>query len=96
MVGHMYGCNIRPSATPQEKSKMVVGEFLPDLYPMDYFEWGAVEKDAISRASTTKSQLVDRITAVLERLPRESVTSACSRFRCRTEAVIDANGGYLE
>ena len=68
----------------------------PHLNPMDYFVWGAVEKDAIRHASTTKSQLVDRITALFERLPRESATSACSRFRDRTEAVIDANGGYIE
>ena len=57
---------------------------------------GAVEKDTNRRASTTKTQLNDRIKAVFETLPRERVTSACSRFRHRIEVVIDANGGYFE
>ena len=52
-----------------------------DLNPMDYYAWGSVEKDAYRRASTTKAQLIDRIKAVFETLPRESVTSACHRFR---------------
>ena len=65
----------------------------PDLNPMDYYVWDAVEKDANHRTSSTKAQLINRIKAVLETLPRESVTSA---FCNRIEAVIDANGGYFE
>ena len=60
----------------------------PDLKPMDYYVWDAVEKDANRRVSTTKAQLIDRIKAIYETLPRESVTSACSRFRGRIEAVM--------
>ena len=91
-----------------EKSKMFVGEFLrlhqsqcwppnsPDFNPMDYYVQGAVEKDTNCRASTAKAQLIDRIKVVFETLPRETVISACSSFRGRIEAVIDANGGYFE
>ena len=68
----------------------------PNLNPMDYNVWGAVEKDTKLRSSTIKAQLIDRIKAVFEAIPRESVKSAFSRFRGRTEAVIDANGGYFE
>lgn len=68
----------------------------PDLNPMDYYVWDAVEKDTNRRASTTKAELINIIKAVFETLPRESVKSACSRFRGRIEAVIDANGGYFE
>ena len=68
----------------------------PDLSPMDYYVWGAVEKDTNRCASTTKAQLINRIKVVFESLPRESVTSACSRFQGPIEAVIDANGGYFE
>ena len=32
-----------------------------DLYPIDYCVWGAVEKDTIHRARTTKAQLINRI-----------------------------------
>ena len=104
MVGHMYGCRIRPPATPLGKSTMVVDctspnvrpPNSPDHNPMDYYVWGTVEKDANRRASTTKVQLIDRIKAAFETLPKESVASACSRFRGRIGAVIDANGGYFE
>ena len=68
----------------------------PDLNPMDYFVWGAVEKDTNCTSSNTKAQLMDKIKTVFEALPRETVASACSRFRTRIEAVIDANGGYFE
>ena len=67
-----------------------------DLNPMDYYVWGAVEKDANRRTSTTKAQLIDRMKAVFETLPRESVASACSTFRGQIEAVIDANGDYFD
>ena len=67
-----------------------------DLNPMDYYVWGAVEKDANRCASTTKAQLMDIIKAVLETIPRESATSACSSFRGRIDTVIDANGGYFK
>ena len=63
---------------------------------MDYYVWGAVEKNATRRASTTKAQLFDITKAIFETLPRESVTSACFRFRGRFVAVIGANGGYFE
>ena len=67
-----------------------------DPNPMDYYVWGTVEKDANRRASTTKAQLIDIIKTVFETFPRESATSACSRFRGRIEAAIDANGGHYE
>ena len=63
---------------------------------MDYYAWDAVEKDANRRASTTKAQLINRNKAVFVTFPRESVTSACSRFLGGIEAVIDANGSYFE
>ena len=98
MVGHMYGSRIQPPATPLEKEKMVVGKFIyyttpivwppnsPDLNLMDYYVWGAVEKDANRCASTTKAQLINRIKTVLETLPRESAISAYFRYQGRIEA----------
>ena len=50
----------------------------PDLNPMDYYIWGAVEKDINHNASTTKAKLIDRIKTVFETLPWEGVTSVCS------------------
>ena len=67
-----------------------------DLNPMDYYVCGAFEKDTDRRASSTNAQLIDRIKVVFETLHRETVTSACSRFRSKIEAVIEVNGGYFE
>ena len=108
MVGHIYSSRIRSPATPLGKVKNGCLNFYdytspnawppnsPDLNPMDYYVCGAVQKDTHRRVSTTKAQLIDRIKVVFEALPREIVTSACSRFRSRIEAVLDANGGYFE
>ena len=41
----------------------------PDVNPMDYYVWDAVEKYANCRASTTKAQLIDRIKTVLRPFP---------------------------
>ena len=72
-----------PSHMSWKSKKMVVSEFLqlhqsqcfppnyPDLNPMDYYVWDAVEKDAIRRVSTTKEQIINIIKAVFETLPRE-------------------------
>ena len=66
-----------------------------DSNPMDYHVWGAVENNANRSACTTKAQLIDRIKAVFHTIPTESATSACTRFRSRIEAVIEANGSYF-
>ena len=63
---------------------------------MDYYVCDAVEKDTNRCANTTKAQLIDIIKVVFETIPRKTVTSACSRFRSRAEAVIDGNGIYFE
>ena len=77
------------------QSELLASVLSPDLIPMYFFVWGAVEKDADRRASTTNAQYIGRIKEVFETLPRESIASICSRFRGRIEAAIDANGDYL-
>ena len=67
----------------------------PDPNPMDYYVCGTIEKDTKRRDSNTKNLLIDRIKVVFETLPRETVTSACSRFRSGIDAVIDAHAGYF-
>ena len=68
----------------------------PDLNPMDYYVSGTVEKDVNHCASTTKAQLIEKIKAFFETLPRESPTSACSKFQDWIESVIDINCAYFE
>ena len=53
-------------------------------------------KDANRDCCNTKTELVRRVKTVFSRLSRETMRAACGRFRSRLEAVVDAEGGYLE
>ena len=59
----------------------------PDLNPLDYFDWSFVN---------TKTSLIGAICRVFTELPPALVEKACSQFRIRIEAVIEAEGGYIE
>ena len=57
MIGHMYGSRIRPTATAGKNQKLLSAILCdytspnvwppnsPALSPVDYYVWGAVEKD---------------------------------------------------
>ena len=77
MVGRMCGNRIRTLATPLGKVKNDCLKIFmispvqmfglpnsPGLNAMDYFVWGAVEKDTNHCASNTKVQLMDKIKLV--------------------------------
>ena len=68
----------------------------PDLNPMDYFVWGYLEAHTNRRPHTTKDSLIASIKEHCASLPRDLVTKACSRFRGRIEAVIEAEGDFFE
>ena len=44
----------------------------------------------------TKASLIATIRQVFTELPPALVEKACSQFRIRIEAVIEAEGGYIE
>ena len=44
----------------------------------------------------TKASLIATICPVFTELPPAYVEKACSQFRIRIEAVIEAEGGYIE
>ena len=44
----------------------------------------------------TKASLIAAIRRVLTELPLALMEKACSKFRIRIEAVIEAEGGYIE
>ena len=68
----------------------------PDCNPMDYYVWGAVERDTNRTSCNTKTELVKRVKTVFSRLSKDTVRAACGRFRKRLEAVVDAEGGFFE
>ena len=61
----------------------------PDLNPLDYFVWSYVE-------NTHQHDLPHHQSQPDRRHPPALVEKACSQFRIRIEAVIEAEGGYFE
>ena len=68
----------------------------PDLNPLDYFVWSYVENITNMTSHNTKASLIAAIRRVFTELLPALVEKACSQFRIRIEAVIEAEGGYIE
>ena len=68
----------------------------PDLNPLDYFVWSYVENITNMTSHNTKASLIPTIHRVFAELPSALVEKACSQFRNRIEAVIEAEGSYIE
>ena len=68
----------------------------PDLNPLDYFVWSYVENIINLTSHNTKASLITAIHRVFTELPPALVEKACSQFLIRIEAVIEAEGGYIE
>ena len=68
----------------------------PDLNPLDYFIWSYVKNITNMTSHNTKASLIAAIRRVFAELPLELVKKACSQFWIRIEAVIVAEGGYIE
>ena len=67
-----------------------------DLNPLDYFVWSYVENIINMTSQNTKASLITAIRRVFTELPLAFVEKACSQFQIRIEAVIEAEGGYIE
>ena len=68
----------------------------PDLNSLDYFVWSYVENITNMTSHNTKANLITAIRRIFTELPPALVEKACSRFRIRIEAVIEAEGGYIK
>ena len=68
---------------------------LPDLNPLDYFVWSYVENITNMASHNTNASLIAAIRRVFAEFPSALVQKACSQFRIRIEAVIEAEGGYI-
>ena len=99
-------------SAPAHKSKETQGwlqkecyDFVPfshwplsshDLNPLDYFVWSYIENIINMTSHNTKASLIAAIRWVFAKLPLALVKKACSQFRILIEAVIEAEGGYIE
>lgn len=68
----------------------------PDLNPMDYYVWSVVERVANKTRHPNVTSLRAAIEAAFTNLDRALLKRACDRFRSRIEAIIAADGGYIE
>ena len=67
-----------------------------ELNPLDYFVWSYVKNFTNMTSHNTKASLITVIRRVFAELPPALVEKACSQFRIRIEAVIEAESGYIE
>jgi len=68
----------------------------PDCNPLDYYVWGVCELHVNKAPHNTVESLVAKIKEVMGNLDRDTVEKACRRFRSRIEAVVAANGDFIE
>ena len=68
----------------------------PDLNPLDYFVWSYIKNITNMTSHNTKASLIAAICRVFAELPPTLVEKAYSQFWIHTEAVIEAEGGYIE
>ena len=68
----------------------------PNLNLLDYFVWSYVENITNMTSHNTKASLITTIRQVFTKLPLALMEKACSQFRIRIKAVIEAEGSYIE
>ena len=68
----------------------------PNLNPLDYFVWSYVENITNMTSHNTRASLIAAICQIFAKLPLVLVEKACSQFWICIEAVIEAEGGYIE
>ena len=68
----------------------------PDLNPLDYFVWSYVKNITNMTSHNTKASLIATIRQVFAELLPALVEKVCSQFQIRIEAVIEAEGSYIE
>ena len=83
----------RKSATTLHPS--LTAPLLPRPEPVGLL-WSYVENITTMTSHNTKASLIDTIRRIFAELPPALVEKACSQFRIRIEAVIEAEGGYIE
>ena len=75
-------------------------EFWPhnslDLNSSNYYIWSVVERASNKSSHSNVNSLKATIMQTFQVMDREQMKQACSRFRPRMEAVIEAVGDYIE
>jgi hypothetical protein len=81
---------------PEVWEKEVWPPSSPDCNPLDYFVWGVTELRVNAKPHSKTEDLIEKIKEVMGSLDRDTVAKACRRFRSRIEAVVAAEGDFIE
>ena len=68
----------------------------PDLNPLDYSVWSVLQDEVQATSHPNLESLKARTVAACEALEAAYIVKTCKGFRHRVEAVIAADGGYIE
>ena len=68
----------------------------PDLNPLDYYVWSVIERVTNKSKHLNVASLQAAIEAAFLNMDKPALQRACNRFRPRIEAVIAADGSYIE
>ena len=67
-----------------------------DFNLLGYYVWGVVERDRNRHPHNTKVSLKASIVRVIDNIAEDYLIRACQRFRSQMEAVIEAEGDFVE
>jgi RecA-family ATPase len=70
--------------------------YSPDANPLDYAFWPHVEAKACSIRHLNTNALKNAVNEEWDNLEEAYVINVCKAFRKRLEAIIAADGGYIE
>jgi len=68
----------------------------PALNPLDYYVWSIVERVINKSRYPNVTSLRPTIEATFIHIDSATLQRTCERFKSRIEAVIEADGGYIE
>lgn len=68
----------------------------PDLNPVDYAVWGALEQTVYKHKPRNVNELKDAIKAEWGRLSQRLITRSIDQWRSRLAGVVSNNGGHIE
>ena len=66
-----------------------------DFNPMDFYEWGAFDRDTNRTTSKIREELSTWIKAGLVQLSRDTISKSCFRFRGQIETIIEIKAASL-
>ena len=68
----------------------------PDCKPFDYFVRGVSELRVKAKSHNKYKDLIQKMKEVMGSLARDTLAKACTSFRSRSEALVTADGSFIE